>query len=60
MEDLSQGGFMTLQEVLVSGEVDSRLAAIEGALSFIGRVHSATWLEDMENDEKRTLIKNHR
>lgn len=51
---------MTLQEVLVSGEVDSRLAAIEGALSFIGRVHSATWLEDMENDEKRTLIKNHR
>ena len=60
MEDLSRGGFTKLQDVLVSGDVEAHLTAIEGALAFIGHVHSATWLEEMANSEKKELINNHR
>ena len=60
MEDLSQGGFIKLQDVLISGDVAAHLPAIEGALSFIGYVHSATWLEEMASSERRELIDNHR
>ena len=60
MEDLSQSGFTKLQDVLISGDVAAHLPAIEGALAFIGRVHGATWLEEMENSKKRELMDNHR
>ena len=60
MEDLSRGGFIKLQDVLVSGDVAAHLPAIEGALAFIGRVHSATWLEEVESSKRRELIDNHR
>jgi hypothetical protein len=60
MEDLSQGGFVKLQDVLISGDVAARLPAIEGALAFIGRVHSTTWLEEMENSKRRELLDTHR
>ena len=60
MEDLSEGGFKKLQDVLVSGDVDSHLSAIEGALAFIGKVHRVTWLEGMEGDSRRALIDNYR
>ena len=60
MEDLSQGSFTKLQDVLISGDVDAHLTALEGALAFIGRVHKTTWLEEMDNSERRELIDNHR
>ena len=60
MEDLSHSGFIKLQDVLVSGDVAAHLPAIEGALTFIGRVHSATWLEEVESSKRRELIDNHR
>ena len=60
MEDISQSSFTNLQEVLVSGDVDNHLPAIEGALTFIGQVHSVTWLEGMDDNEMRELINNHR
>ena len=60
MEDLSRGGFIKLQDVLISGDVAVHLPTIEGALAFIGHVHSTTWLEKMESSKKRELIDNHR
>ena len=60
MEDLSRGGFTKLQDVLISGDVAAHLPAIERTLAFIGHVHSATWLEKMENGKRRELIDNHR
>ena len=60
MEDLSQGGFNKLQDVLISGDVDVHITAIEGALAFIGHVHRTTWLEELENGERRELIDIHR
>lgn len=62
MEDLSRSGFTKLQDVLVSGDVSRHQlqAAVGGALTFIGRVHSETWLEKLTSDEKGVLISNHR
>ena len=60
MEDLSRDGFIKLLDVLISGDVAANLPAIEGALAFIGRVHSTTWLEEMADSERRELIDNHR
>ena len=60
MEDLSLTGFVKLQDVLVSGDIDSHLTAIEGALAFIGKVHRVTWMEKMGSSEKKALSDNHK
>ena len=59
MEDLSLSGFTKLQDILISGDVDCHLAAIEGALKFIGQVHRETWLEEMNSDDKDAIFTNH-
>lgn len=60
MEDLSLGGFTKLHDIVIFGDVSCHLAAIEGALKFIGRVHKETWLEEMNSDEKDAIRSNHR
>ena len=60
MEDLSQGGFVKLQDVLASGDIDAHLEAIEGALAFVGSVHRTTWMEKVGSSKKKALKDNHR